>query len=83
MNNDFTGSTTNYFIVKKDGEKFNPQRISGLNFYNVESAQEATSYEDVEKAKQLIGILTQFASFQGIDVTFEVRRNDQTLSVVE
>ena len=83
MNNDFTGETTNYFIVKKDGDFFNPQRISGLNFYNVESAQEATSYEDVEKARQLIAILAQFASFQGINVEFEIRKNDQTLSVVE
>lgn len=83
MNNDFTGSTTSYFIVKKDGENFNPQRIFGLNFYNVESAQEATAYEDVEKAKQLIAILAQFATFQGINVEFEVRKNDQTLSIVE
>ena len=83
MNNDYTGSTTSYFIVKKDWEVFNPQRISGLNFYNVESAQEATAYEDVEKARQLIAILAQFASFQGINVEFEVRKNDQTLSIVE
>ncbi len=83
MNNDFTGETTNYFIVKKDGDAFNPQRVSGLSFYNVETVNEATRYDDEAKAKSLADLLDQFAVLQGIEATFEIRKSDQKLSVVE
>ncbi len=83
MNNDFTGQTISYFIVKKDGEIFNPQRIYGLSSYNVESLNEATRYDDEAKAKSLADLLNQFAVLQDIEATFEIRKSIQTLSVVE